>query len=103
LPPGTKLDLKPGTQLTATSGAPCPGQPGMFVCPNQFQCAPIGGVCCPGVGACGAGLFCDMFAVNSCIAPGDARFCPGTANQPGPGLAVHCAPGLTCVSGNMCQ
>jgi hypothetical protein len=103
LPPGTKLDIAPGTQFTATAGPPCPGRPGEFLCPNKFQCAPLGGVCCPGVGACGQGLFCDQFILGSCIAPGDARFCPGTANAPGLGLAVHCAPGLTCVGGNMCQ
>jgi hypothetical protein len=103
LPPGTKLDIPAGTQFTATAGPPCPGRPGEFLCPNKFQCVPVGGVCCPGVGACGPGLFCDMFVLNSCIAPGDSRFCPGTANQPGPGLAVHCAPGKTCLSGNQCQ
>jgi hypothetical protein len=103
LPPGTKLDIPPGTQLTATSGWPCPGRPDMFLCPNKVECAPIGGVCCPGYGACGRGLFCDPVMLNSCVAPGDARFCPGTADTPERGLAMACLPGQTCVPGNMCQ
>ena len=43
--PGVTIVIPPGTQLTATSGPPCPGQPGFFLCPNKFNCAPVGGVC----------------------------------------------------------
>jgi hypothetical protein len=103
VPPGTKLNIPPGTQFTATSGPPCPGQPGMFLCPNHNECAPVGGVCCRGHGACGSGSFCDPVLINSCITPGDARFCPGSANTPQIGEAMACQPGQTCISGNMCQ
>ena len=102
LPPGTKLDIPPGTRFTALQGPPCPGQPGMFLCPNKFSCAPAGGVCCPGAGSCNAGLFCDAFVQGACVAPGDARFCPGTGNVV-TGTSLHCAPGLACISGNQCQ
>jgi hypothetical protein len=103
LTPGTKLNVTPGTQFTATSGPPCPnGQPGMFLCPNKFECAPIGGVCCPGVGTCNAGMFCDAFVLSACISPGDTRFCPGTGDVR-TGLSLHCAPGQSCVGNNLCQ
>ena len=102
VPPGTKLDIPPGTQFTGVQGPPCPGQPGMFLCPNKFSCAPIGGVCCPGANSCNPGLFCDAFVQGACIAPGDARFCPGTGNRV-TGTSLHCAPGLACIGGNQCQ
>jgi len=102
LPPRTLLNIPPGTKLTATSGPPCPGNPGFFLCPNKFSCAPLGGVCCPGVGACNAGSFCDHFIPGNCILPSDARFCPGTGNVK-TGLATHCAPGLACIGNNLCQ
>jgi hypothetical protein len=95
VPPRTPINIPPGTQLTALAGPPCPGNPGMFLCPNKFTCAPIGGVCCPGAGACRRGLFCDHFIAGNCIGPGDPRFCPGSA-QVAVGEAAHCAPGLTC-------
>ncbi len=102
VPPRTRLDIPPGTQFTATSGPPCPGAPGMFLCPNKFTCAPIGAVCCQGAGSCGPGLFCDLFVAGACIAPGDSRFCPGTGNTVA-GTSLHCAPGLTCISNSQCQ
>ena len=46
--PGTTIVIPPGTQLTAVTGPPCPMQPGFFLCPNKFSCAPVGGVYCPG-------------------------------------------------------
>jgi hypothetical protein len=102
IPPRTKLDIPPGTQLTAVAGPPCPGHPGHFLCPNKFNCAPIGGVCCPGAGTCNAGMFCDAFIAGNCIRPGDARFCPGTGNV-AQGTSLHCAPGQTCIANNQCQ
>jgi hypothetical protein len=101
VPPRTPFDIPPGTILTALGGPACPGHPGFFLCPNKFSCAPIGGVCCPGVGACNAGAFCDHYIPNHCILPSDARFCPGTGNQ-ATGIAAHCRPGLTCGTG-VCQ
>lgn len=98
---GTFVSIPPGTKLTATSGPPCPSQPGFFLCPNKFTCAPIGGVCCPGAGACGGGTFCDKFIANSCIGPGDPAFCAGTGN-PVTGVSLHCAPGSVCQPGNFC-
>lgn len=95
VPPRTPLNIPPGTQLTALAGPPCPGRPGMFLCPNKFSCAPIGGVCCPGAGACNRGQFCDHFIAGNCLGPGDPRFCPGSA-QVAVGEAAHCAPGMTC-------
>ena len=100
--PKTALNIPPGTEMTAINGPPCPNQPGFFLCPNKFSCAPIGGVCCPGAGSCNAGTFCDEFIPGNCIVPGDARFCPGTGNV-ATGLAMHCAPGLTCIANNLCQ
>lgn len=100
IPPKMLVVIPPGTEFTATSGPPCPGNPGMFLCPNRFSCAPIGGVCCPGVGTCGAGLFCDHFIRGNCIGPGNPRFCAPTGV---PGVADHCNVGLTCVGNNLCQ
>jgi len=100
--PGSPNSVKPGTKLTATSGPPCPNQPGFFLCPNKFSCAPDGGVCCPGAGACGAGTFCDRFIPNSCISPASPSFCQGTGN-PVTGVSLHCAPGSTCLPGNFCD
>lgn len=102
IPPRTPLNIPPGTNFTALAGPPCPGNPGMFLCPNKFSCAPIGGVCCPGAGACAKGAFCDHWNQNSCILPNDARFCPGTGD-PATGIATHCAPGLACIGNNLCQ
>lgn len=99
VPPGVQIDIAPGTLFTAISGPPCPGSPGMFLCPNQFDCAPIGGVCCPGAGTCGVGMFCDHFVPGACIGPGNPRFC--SANNDG--TATHCDVGLTCVGNNTCQ
>ncbi len=99
---GTIITVAPGTKLTATSGPPCPGQAGFFLCPNKFTCAPDGGVCCPGAGACNAGTFCDKFISNACIGPGDPAFCAGTGN-PVTGVSLHCAPGSTCLPGNFCD
>lgn len=93
--PGTSLDIPPGSLLTATSGPPCPGNPGFFLCPNRFTCAPVGGVCCPGVGACNAGSFCDKFINAACIGTGSLRFCAGSGN-PVTGKSLHCAPGKKC-------
>jgi hypothetical protein len=101
VPPRTPLNIPPGTRLTATGGWACPGRPGFFLCPNHFDCAPIGGVCCPGSGSCNKGSFCDHFIPGNCILPTDARFCPGTGDQ-ATGIAAHCAPGLTC-GNNGCQ
>jgi hypothetical protein len=92
---GAKVVIPPGTKLTATSGPPCPAQPGFFLCPNKFSCAPDGGVCCPGAGSCGPGGFCDRFIPNSCIGPADPSFCQGTGN-PLTGVSLHCAPGIAC-------
>jgi hypothetical protein len=100
--PKTKLDIKPGTQLTATNGPPCPGNPGFFLCPNKFSCAPAGGVCCPGAGTCSAGTFCDLFVKGNCIVPGNPRFCPGSGNIK-TGLSLHCPPGKSCGAGNLCN
>ena len=100
--PGTLISIVPGTQLTATSGPPCPGQPGFFLCPNKFSCAPNGGVCCPGVGACRAGTFCDRFVANACIGPGNPRFCAG-GGDPATGISLHCAVGSACLPGNVCN
>jgi hypothetical protein len=100
VPPRMQLDIPPGTQFTAVGGPPCPGSPGFFLCPNRFSCAPIGGVCCPGVGGCAAGTFCDHFIPNNCIGPGNPRFCSPTGT---PGIAAHCDVGLTCLGGNNCQ
>ena len=100
--PGAAITIAPGTQLTATSGPPCPGQPGFFLCPNRFSCAPVGGVCCPGVGACAPGTFCDRFIANACIGPGDPRFCPGTGD-PATGISLHCQVGSVCLPGNVCN
>jgi len=100
--PRTRLDIKPGTNLTATSGPPCPGNPGFFLCPNKFNCAPAGGVCCPGAGTCNAGTFCDLFVAKNCIVPGNPRFCPGTGNVK-TGISLHCPPGKSCGNGNMCN
>ena len=98
--PGTRLDVPPGTRLTATSGPPCPGNPGFFLCPNKFTCAPDGGVCCPGAGACDAGTFCDRFINAACIGAGDVRFCTGSGNLV-TGVSLHCEPGKQCV-GDLC-
>jgi hypothetical protein len=95
VPPKSPVNIPPGTKLTALAGPPCPGHPDMFLCPNKFSCAPIGGVCCPGAGACGRGAFCDHFIAGNCIRPGEPRFCAGSANLQ-VGEAAHCAPGLTC-------
>jgi len=94
--------VPPGTKFGATSGPECPGQPGFFQCPNKFTCAPVGGVCCPGAGSCGAGSFCDRFAAGNCIATGDPRICPGTEN-PVTGIALHCGPASVCLPGNFCN
>ena len=95
--PGSKLEVPPGTRLTAISGPPCPGNPGFFLCPNKFTCAPDGGVCCPGAGACGGGTFCDRFINAACIGAGDVRFCKGSGN-PVTGVSLHCEPGKQCVA-----
>jgi hypothetical protein len=102
VPPGVQIDIPPGTQFTAISGPPCPGSPGMFLCPNQFDCAPIGGVCCPGAGSCGQGLFCDKFIPGACIGPGNSRFCAGTGIN-GDGTGMHCNVGQVCIGNNLCQ
>jgi hypothetical protein len=95
VPPKTPLNIPPGTQLTALAGPPCPGHPDMFLCPNKFSCAPIGGVCCPGANSCKRGEFCDHFIAGACIGPGNPRFCPGSANLAA-GEGAHCDVGLTC-------
>ena len=100
--PSTDFMIDPGTELTATAGPPCPGFPGYFLCPNKFNCAPAGGVCCPGAGACSAGTFCDLFIANNCIVPGNPRFCPGTGNIQ-TGISLHCPPGKVCIAGNLCN
>ena len=100
VPPGMQIVIPPGTEFTAVTGPPCPGNPGMFLCPNRFSCAPIGGVCCPGVGTCGPGRFCDHWIRGNCIGPGNPQFCAATGD---PGIAVHCAPGKTCAGSNFCQ
>ncbi len=100
--PKTKLTIEPGTELTATTGPPCPGRPGFFLCPNKFSCAPAGGVCCPGAGICNAGTFCDLFVRKNCIAPGNPRFCPLSGNVK-TGISLHCPPGKWCGPGNTCQ
>ena len=102
VPPKTVLVIPPGTEFTALAGPPCPNQPGFFLCPNKFTCAPIGGVCCPGAGSCNAGTFCDAFIAGNGIVPGDPRFCPGTGNVT-TGTSLHCDVGLTCVANNLCQ
>jgi hypothetical protein len=99
--PGTVFVVPPGTTMTATSGPPCPGQPGFFLCPNKFSCAPVGGVCCPGAGACAPGSYCDKFVANACIGPASPRFCPGTGD-PLTGVSLHCAVGSACMPGNIC-
>jgi hypothetical protein len=101
VPPRIPLNIPPGTQLQATSGPPCPGAPGWFLCPNKFSCAPAGGVCCPGAGHCNPGFFCDKFVNQACIGPSNARFCPGSQNQRA-GEGLHCAPGKRCVGGPRC-
>jgi hypothetical protein len=98
--PKTLIVIAPGTQLTATAGPPCPANPGFFLCPNKFSCAPLGGVCCP-VGSCNAGTFCDRFNSANCIVPGNPRFCAGTQNLR-TGISLHCKPGRTCIAGNRC-
>jgi hypothetical protein len=100
VPPGMQIVIPPGTEFTAVAGPPCPGHPGMFLCPNRFSCAPIGGVCCPGVGTCGPGRFCDHWIRGNCVGPGNPRFCAATGD---PGIAVHCAPGKVCAGNNFCQ
>ena len=102
LAPKTKLSIEPGTELTATTGPPCPGHPGFFLCPNKFNCAPAGGVCCPGAGTCNAGTFCDLFVSKNCITPANARFCPGSGNVQ-TGISLHCPPGKSCGAGNLCN
>lgn len=102
IPPRPLLDIPPGTLFTAIAGPPCPGNPGMFLCPNRFTCAPLGGVCCPGVGSCGVGMFCDHFVPGACIGPGNPRFCAGTGIN-GDGTGTHCDVGLTCIGNNLCQ
>jgi hypothetical protein len=100
VPPRMLVIIPPGTQYNATSGPPCPGNPGAFLCPNKFSCAPIGGVCCT-VGSCNAGFYCDKFVHNFCIGPGNPRFCAGTGDQRA-GTALHCPVGKTCIGGNQC-
>jgi hypothetical protein len=100
VPPRIVINVPPGTQFTATQGPPCPGNPGFFLCPNRFSCAPLGGVCCPGAHACNGGTFCDKFVRNFCIGPGNPRFCAGTGDVR-TGSALHCPVGKTCV-GNRC-
>ncbi len=100
--PDTIIAITPGTSMSATSGPPCPGQPGFFLCPNRFSCAPVGGVCCPGVGACAPGTFCDRFVPNACIGAGNPRFCAGSGN-PLTGVSLHCAPGSVCIAGPFCN
>jgi hypothetical protein len=100
--PKTVLNIPPGTEFSAVRGPPCPNQPGFFLCPNKFSCAPIGGVCCPGAGSCNAGSFCDQYIAGNCVAAGDPRFCRGSGNI-ATGLALHCAPGMTCGTNNLCQ
>jgi hypothetical protein len=102
-PPKILLVIPPGTQFTPVSGPPCPGNPGLFLCPNKFTCVAPGGVCCPGVGACNPGFFCDRFIHGNCIGPGNPRFCNGTQNVPAQGKALHCPVGKTCIAGNLCQ
>ena len=102
IPPKSVLDIPPGTRLTAVQGPPCPGHPGHFLCPNKFSCAPIGGVCCPGVGACAQGTFCDAFIVGHCVGPQEARFCQGTGNM-ATGASLHCEPGKTCLPNRKCR
>ena len=99
VPPRIQIDIPPGTQFTAIAGPPCPNHPGFFICPNQFDCAPIGGVCCPGAGTCNPGMFCDHFRSGACIGPGNPRFC--FANNDG--TATHCDLTTTCVGNNRCQ
>jgi hypothetical protein len=101
VPPKMLVIITPGTKYTAVQGPPCPGHPGFFLCPNKFACAPAGGVCC-GAGACNAGTYCDKFARNSCIGPGNPRFCAGSGNVQ-TGVALHCPIGKSCVGGNRCQ
>lgn len=101
VPPKMLVIVTPGTKYTAVQGPPCPGQPGFFLCPNKFACAPAGGVCC-GAGACNAGTFCDKFARNTCIGPGNPRFCAGSGDVR-TGVALHCPIGKSCVGGNRCQ
>jgi hypothetical protein len=102
VPPKMLIVIPPGTQFTATAGPPCPGNPGMFLCPNRFSCVPLGGVCCPGVGGCPAGQFCDRFVLGACIGSGNPRFCAGTDNL-GDGTGMHCDVGLTCIGNNRCR
>ena len=99
--PKTVIVIPPGTNLTATSGPPCPGNPGFFLCPNEFTCAPAGGVCCPGAGSCNAGTFCDAFVAGNCVTPGDAKFCAGTGNVR-TGNSLHCSPGKSCFPDKTC-
>ena len=99
VPPRMQIDIPPGTEFTAIAGPPCPSHPGFFICPNQFDCAPIGGVCCPGAGTCNPGMFCDHFLAGACIGPGNPRFC--FANNDG--TATHCDLTSTCVGNNRCQ
>jgi hypothetical protein len=101
-PPRILLVVPPGTQFTPVSGPPCPGNPGLFLCPNKFTCVAPGGVCCPGVGACNPGFFCDRFVRGNCVGPGNPRFCNGSQN-PRTGIALHCPVGKTCIAGNLCQ
>ena len=92
--PGTTIVIPPGTQLTAVTGPPCPMQPGFFLCPNKFSCAPVGGVCCPGANSCGPGFACDRNS-NLCIGPGNVEFCQASLN-PATGIALQCPPGIPC-------
>ncbi len=100
--PQTKFIIDPGTELTATTGPPCPGFPGFFVCPNKFNCAPAGGVCCPGAGTCDYGKFCDLWVKNRCIVAANPRVCPGSGNLK-TGMSLHCAPGERCLPGDICR
>jgi hypothetical protein len=101
VPPRTIIVIPPGTQLTHVQGPPCPGNPGFFLCPNRFTCAPLGGVCCKGAHSCNGGTFCDVFVRGACIGPGSPRFCPGSGNVRA-GMGLHCPVGKTCIGGNRC-
>jgi hypothetical protein len=103
--PGVPITIPPDAPpFTATGGGPpCdPNDAGSFLCPNGFSCAPSGGVCCPGAGSCAGGNFCDAFVSLSCISAQDLRFCQGTGDV-STGIALHCAPGLSCDASNLCN